>query len=237
MRIVWNERSSRWFHNASEYTGYNRNLAKLLMQHIPNRGTLCDMGCGAALIDLELAPHFEQITCVDISPVILEFVDADIKRLRLQNVKTICMDDGQIAGQWDTVIALFHGSGSEVLKFLPMVNDQLIVATHKSRIGDFGPKGNKVIKCIDAQSTEDEFKQAGIRYHMTDIELEYGQPLESLEEAAEFIRAYTSPMEDSILKAYMDEHLECTGREDFPYYLPKKKRFVLFVIKKDENES
>ena len=56
MKIVWNEQSVQWFRRASDYTGYSRNLAKLLLEDLPQGGTLCDMGCGSALVDFELAP-------------------------------------------------------------------------------------------------------------------------------------------------------------------------------------
>ena len=50
MRIVWNGRSWRWFESASAYTQYSHQMAELLLERIPQRGTLCDIGCGAALI-------------------------------------------------------------------------------------------------------------------------------------------------------------------------------------------
>lgn len=35
MKIVWNEQSFNWFSRASEYTGYNRALADILLKHLP----------------------------------------------------------------------------------------------------------------------------------------------------------------------------------------------------------
>ena len=37
MMIKWNERSVRWFHNASEFTGYNKKLAEIILNSIPSK--------------------------------------------------------------------------------------------------------------------------------------------------------------------------------------------------------
>ena len=88
MKIRWNDNTTRWFQEASEYTGYNRILSKLLMEQIPHRGTLCDIGCGAALIDYEFAKEFEQVTCVDVSQEAIDFVNKIIDTNHISNSTT-----------------------------------------------------------------------------------------------------------------------------------------------------
>ena len=235
MMIVWNERSVRWFRNASEHTGYNKKLAEIILEQIPSRKSLCDMGCGAGLIDFELASQIEQITCVDISQEAVSAVERQAQELGLTNVTAKCMDGTKAEGQWETVMALFHGGKEVFSKYFHLAKDQLILGAHGSLTGSFGPEGRKVMKCFDTNAVRDYLDSLGVKYHLQELSLEYGQPMESWQDAQEFVSAYTMPMEQDELNAYLEEKLEETGNERFPYYLPKKRSMGLFVIRRDEN--
>lgn len=237
MRIVWNEQSTRWFHDASRYTGYNRELKNLLLSQIPNRGTLCDIGCGAGLIDLELAPHFDRITCVDISPAALSGLQADIRELGISNIDILCTDGEALTGQWDTVIALFHGGPDACGKYFRLAREQLILVTHSSLRGSFGPEASQVRRCFDVASTEKWLEEAGVRYHLTKHSLEYGQPFRDRRDARAFLNAYTSGMTEEALEQHLSSVLVSTNDPEFPYYLPKKKEFGIFLIRREENPA
>lgn len=235
--IRWNDQSIRWFENASEYTGYNKKLAELLLKYIPERGTLCDMGCGAGLIDYELSPYFEQITCVDISPEAIQAVENGAKKRGIRNITTICEDGSAVEGQWDTVIALFHGGVDAYTTYFPMVKDRLILVTHGEAIGSFGPKERKLKKCFDVVGFQERMDELGVRYELEFTALEYGQPFETREEAESFVGAYTMPMEQPEMDAYLAAHMQETGDEKFPYYIPNEKKLGIFVIRREDNEN
>lgn len=237
MRIKWNAQSIRWFHNASRYTGYNRELKNLLLEQIPQRGTLCDVGCGAGLIDLELAPYFDRITCVDISQAPLDSLASDVRERNIQNLDILCADGETLTGQWDTVLALFHGGPDACGKYFRLARHQLILVTHSSLHGSFGPEANQVRRCFDVASTRQWLDQAGVRYHLTEGSLEYGQPFESREDAKAFLKAYTTGMTEAELERHMDAVLIPTAEGEFPWYQPKKKEFGMFVIRREENEA
>lgn len=235
MMIVWNERSVRWFRDASAYTGYHRKLAQILLEHIPNRNTLCDMGCGAAQIDFELAKFVGQVTCVDISPEVIRAVEQQAQEQSVTNLTARCMDGAKAQGEWETVLALFHGGGNVVEKYLPLTKDQLILVTHGSLVGGFGPKGQQAVKCFDAGGIRSYLDERGVKYHLQLEQLEYGQPFMDMDDARAFVKAYCKPMEDGELETYLEEKLVKTGEERFPYYLPKKKDLGIFVIRREEN--
>lgn len=235
MVIVWNEQSIRWFRNAAEYTGYYQKLARILLEHIPSRKTLCDMGCGAAQIDFELAKAVEQVTCIDISPVVIDAVSRQAEEQKVNNLTAQCMDATKAEGKWETVMALFHGGGDVVEKYLPLAKDQLILATHGSLAGGFGPEGRQIVKCFDSGGIQAYLDERGVKYHLQLEQLEFGQPFTDLDDARAFVRAYSRPMTDSELESYLQEKLEHTGDAKFPYYLPKKKSLGIFVIRRNEN--
>lgn len=237
MRIIWNEQSIRWFHNASEYTDYNKKLAELLLDQIPCRKTLCDLGCGAGLIDFELAPYFEHITCVDISREAAQSVEAHAACLGINNISACCMDADKLRGEWDTVLALFHGGTEIFSRYFHLAGDRLILATHGDKKGNFGPEKHKVDKCFDVSGVKARLDALGVRYSLREITLEYGQPFTDLPDAEAFVRAYSTPMNKSELDSYLAQRLEKTGNEKFPYYLPNQKKIGTFLIRRDENEN
>ena len=237
MMIVWNDSSIRWFQNASEYTGYNEKLAQILLEHIPNRNTLCDMGCGAALIDFELAKYISRISCIDISTEAIDFVQRQIREQNLGNISAKCMDGSKAEGEWETVMALFHGGESVFSDYFHMAKDQLILVTHGSFKGGFGPKGKQARRCFNTDMLRTQLDGMGVKYHLQEFELEYGQPFTDMDDAKEFVKAYSMPMSEDELGKYLSEKLEKTDDPRFPYYLPKKKDIGMFVIRRNENEK
>ena len=111
------------------------------------------------------------------------------------------------------------------------------MAVHEQSKGCFGPAQRKREKCTDAGRVQTFLEERGIRFHTEPVELEYGQPLHDLADAEAFVQAYCAAMPQAELDAYLQDNLISTGREDFPLYLPKRKRLRLFVIRRDENEA
>lgn len=237
MHIKWNDQSRKWFENASEYTGYNKLLAEKLKKYIPCGGSLCDIGCGAGLFDYEMAEHCSSITCVDISPEAIAQVKDGAAARGIGNISALCADAATLDGTWDTVTALFFGGSQFFEKYFPLARERLIILTHAERKGKFGPEGHQVMKCSDIASTKEYLEGLGLKYTHEYAALEYGQPLSDMDEARAFVRAYSRPMSDETLEAYLAEKLEKTGNAKWPYYLPNLKEFGIFVIRRDENEK
>ena len=195
------------------------------------------MGCGAALIDFELAKHIEKISCIDISQTVIDHVEQQIKEKRIDNMRAICMDGLEVKGQWETVMAIFHGGDKVFSHYFHLAKDQLILVTHGSMRGGFGPEGKKAIRCFGTPGVCANLDSLGVKYHLCEFELEYGQPFTDLKDAEEFVKAYTMPMTQRELDSYLEERLVSTEDQRFPLYLPKKKDIGLFVIRRSENEK
>jgi SAM-dependent methyltransferase len=219
MKIEWTDEVVRWFREASAYTGYDRALAALLLARIPERTTLCDMGCGAGLVDLELAPHFARVTCVDVAEKAVASVAEAASERGLSNVEAVCADAARVAGEWGTVLALFHGGAAFVPDYLAHARDRLILATSAGRAGRYGPEA--VAAHLD---------ELGLAYAQERHSLEFGQPFRTVADARTFVRTWRPDVADAELDAFLGRSLEPTGREDFPFYMPKRRDFALFVI-------
>ncbi len=233
--IVWNEQSVRWFRSASEYTGYNRSLAALLLEYLPSGGTLCDMGCGCALIDFELAPHFQEITCVDIDPEAAAAVRRQAESRGISNLHAVHADGTTLDGHWDAVMALYHGGADAFDRYYEKAEQTLLLVTRRNRAGNFGPENRRIEKCTDIAGIAGYLNSRGIRYTLREAAIEFGQPFESMEDARLFIQAYAMPTGSEELDRYLERSLQSTGRTDYPYYLPKTRELGIFVIRRSDN--
>ena len=237
MHIRWNDQTVRWFEDAVEYTGYSKKLAQILKEYIPKGETLCDLGCGPGLVDFALADHCSAITCVDISPDAIAHVHRKAAAQGIENINALCMDASELTGSWDTVMAIIFGGSQICTDYFHLAGKRFVLITNAHRKGNFGPEGYQAIKCSNITTTKDYLDAMGVKYTHEAFALEYGQPFADREDARAFVRAYTRPMSDEMLEAYLEENLKETGEEKWPYYLPNRKEFGLFVIGRDENEN
>ena len=237
MLFDWDAQVAQRWREASAYTGYDRNLAALLLPLLAGCDTLCDIGCGLGLVDLELAPYFREITCVDISEDVLGQLRAQIAERGLKNIRTVCADGMGVPGQWDAVMALFHGEPEEIVPaYLQKATDRFLLVVHGSPYGTTGPKEYRIRKCCDTESTAAWLDANGYRYTLSTGELEFGQPHRSFEDAVAYTRTFSNGAPEEEIVRHVRETVTETGRSDYPLYTPKKRSFGVFLLRKDENE-
>ena len=234
MMLDWTPRTFQWFEAADAWTGYSKKLARLLWERVRVPGTLLDMGCGMAFPDFALAPHVGEITCVDRDERVIAYVQEKIKSESISNLRALAAKGEEVQGQWDTVMCIFHGEKETILSsYLPLARDTLLVVVHASRAGNIAPEGYKVRKCSGVQETSDFFRQQGISFALLETGIEFGQPLTSLQEAQDFIRAYSrKDIPQEAVTAELESRLVKTGHHQYPYYLPSVKQFGIYTIRR-----
>lgn len=229
--IKWNEKSINWFLAASAYTGYNSKLAALLRHRIQETETLCDLGCGMGLVDFELAPHFRRVHCVDIDATVIDFVNRRAAETKTANLSGSVCNAREMEGRWDTVITLFHGKPEDFAeRYVNLAKSRLIAVVHGAPRGNLGPEAYRVKKFNDMENTARLLDAKKIKYQVFPDRLEFGQPLKSREDAAEFAKAYTQSPTDLAVAEYLDDALVETGEKEFPFYLPNLREFAIFTI-------
>lgn len=232
MQINWNEKSVRWFKDASEYTGFNKELCRLLAPYLSTGKTLCDIGCGSGLIDLELAPLCKHITCVDICENAVSGLSQEALSRGHKNLSVKITDGKLLTEHFDIVFSFFHGGCDCFDDYFPLANELMIIATHSDKESKTGPAGKHVRKHHNAEKLRAHLNELGVRYTSSVHSIEYGQPLRDLSDAAEYVAAYSLSLTSEEMNAYLKSALVKTGRDDFLYYLPKKRNFELFIIPK-----
>ena len=238
MHFCWNEQTERWFADASDYTGYSEKLAQILLAQIPERSSLCDIGCGLGLSDLVMAQEIGEVTCADISEYATKAVARRAAARSITNITAVTTDGMKLSGQWDTVMALFHAELEQVCaRYLSLARDRFLFVTHGSLHGQTGPKKYRTEKCCDVDLASAWLDTHAVVYTLEKGSLEFGQPQRNLEDAMDFHRTYCSEAPEDELRQYVHETVIETGRTDFPYYTPKQRSFGLFVIRRADNES
>ncbi|HWQ75689.1 MAG TPA: hypothetical protein VN441_10260, partial [Syntrophomonas sp.] len=77
---------------------------------------------------------------------------------------------------------------------------------------------------------EQALRNQDLMYSLREVGLEFGQPLRSREEAAEFVKAQASGISEDDLEAFLAQRLTETGQEEYPFYIPNLKTFGIFEI-------
>lgn len=236
MNIVWSEKTIRWFADASAFTGFHKKLAALLGERLPGKGTLADVGCGTGLVDLELAPRYERVVCVDVSREALTSLRCGADARGLTNIETRLTDACGLSERFDDVVAVFYGDAELFAeKLLPLAKAGFAAVVHASPDGKLGPEDYRLKKTDTASAAAELFSRLGISYTRTDVSLEYGQPFRTVEDAREFTRAYSNCPPDAAVDEYLERNLVATGERDFPLYLPNEKHFsILSVLKRPD---
>ncbi len=221
MKIRWNDpNTARWFEDASRYTGYNGKMAGILLARIRTRGSLCDMGCGLAMADIEMAPHFRQVTCIDLSGDAIRDARASAEKLGRDNMEFICADGSSVSGQWDAVISLFHGKTEDNFKyFSENAGSEFHAVTWEEGM-------HRNIMHAEPDVLMEMIRAAGFECSAEHMSLEYGQPFRSYEDAVAFVRAYGKNEEGQTEDEYLVDRLQRIDGE-FSYYLPQLRRFVV----------
>lgn len=235
MQIKWNQKTINWFRRAAEYTGFYERLAEILLNQIDKSHSLCDLGCGAGMVDFALHKKIKHITCVDKSSVAIHTVQKKIINSGIQNMDAICEDFLRLQGKWDVVIAIFVGNITDnIKKYLSLCNEKVIIVGRGGCIfnTDVCEKARKEHSLLPSYN---QLHEAGINYSVKDYRIEFGQPFINFKEAYEYVELYHKNPYHMTINEYLKKNLLYKEHESYPLYLPYEKYFGVFEIRKDEN--
>lgn len=228
MNFNWNTNTIKWYQEANEYTGFFKNVAKFIRPGLEGHATLCDVGCGLGLVDLELSQDLEKITCIDIDREAIMSLEKSIEKRKITNVETRIMNCDQIQESWDVIYISFFGS-HDLEKFLPHCKKLFAIVDKKNEKRPYLEKYRSFHR-----NTCDQVGLAlnrnGVNYSLTDVTLEFGQPLVSVEDARNFIKTNYSKANDKDLNRFLDQQLIETKEKEFPFYIQKKKAIGIFEV-------
>lgn len=227
----WTEESIRWWQRARAYTNHYKEMAELVLPYLEKDETLFDIGCGLGYIDIELAPCVKQIKAFDIEEKVLRELKKEVEIHKRTNISVSNENWLKLPDQsCDSLLACSFGSMEEYLEdFLRIAGKQvLILKRNRSKFSQKYYKGKPVYSVAGCESY---LKENKIPFEKVSVYSDFGQPLESLEEAEAFVLFHRINGNEPI-KEYLEQHLE-PGRYGYPYYLSNRKEMSLFIISKE----
>jgi cyclopropane fatty-acyl-phospholipid synthase-like methyltransferase len=228
MNFDWNSNTIRWYQEANKYSGFFKNIAELIAPGLKDHSTLCDIGCGLGLVDLELSTHIKNITCIDINKEAIKALQKSVKDRKITNIEPRLMDCKDIDENWDVIYISFFGSRN-LEEYLPRCK-KLIAVVGKKNQTELYPEKYRTFQ----KNTSDEVEQAltnkGITYFLREVSFEFGQPLSSLEEAKNFVTTHSPQISPKDLADFLAQRLIETGEQQYPFFLPRMKAMGIFEI-------
>lgn len=233
----WSAESIGWYERASAYTRYHQALSRYLLPCLNAEDRCCELACGTGSLARALAPHVAAYTANDIDAeaiahnkeILRQSAGDALRGLTILpgNWKTAL--DGQ---QFDTVIFSFFGAVLKDWERLRRLASRRIIA-----ITYGGEKKQADDRKSRQEHAEDitAFLEANrIPFETVYTVLEFGQPLEDMEDARRYTKYYY-PLDESEIDAFLEEKL--IRRDDGTLYFPKKKSLGIIIIRMDEAQG
>lgn len=229
MILKWTPAQLAFMRDASSYgSGYYKKLWAAIRALLPQAPeSICDAGCGAGYLSLEMARHCDRVTAIDLSQAATDLLRENARGISNLTVRTGDINELAPETPYDAMVFCYFGKTPDILKIAKsQCQGTLIMVTRdydKHRFS-LNPSAFDRDTVSYARSV---LEQAGMAFDYTPCELEFGQPFRSLDAAAEFFSIYgdaPASVEEVLPK------LQKTDDPTFPYYLPSTKKMGIFAV-------
>jgi len=228
----WDEDTVRLMADALEHASYSRELAQMIGPKLPPNAHVCDAGCGLGYLSLELARYAGKVTAVDISERALRVLGSRCAK----NIEIRCADIEQAAPErrYDAMVFCLFCGGRKGLRIArEQCAGEVFMVLRDDPASRFscGAQETDYEIYADMCSLMDEM---GIPYEKEEKLLECGQPFRSMEDARLFFSRYNRSCKAQVSDQDFAHRLQATGRSDFPYYMPHRRRVGMLRFRAED---
>lgn len=230
MKFQWNADGIRFMKDASEYASYNQELVSMMEPYITADSHICDAGCGLGYLSLALAPLAERITAVDTDPEALEVLRVNCRERDIANVQVVQADALSYLPEepYDTMVFCFFANMDEILETVKKRCRGTVIAVKKNYSAHRFSVGTHSCQHDSYSIAKARLKELGIPFESMAVELEFGQPFRTFEDARRFYEIYNKDEgKYEITDSFLRERLTETGDREFPYYMPHRRKVGL----------
>lgn len=230
MMQLWYEDMVRFMRDASEFGTYNQELARLVSPWLNKQMHICDAGCGLGYLSLALSPYAGQVTSVEKHPDAVAVLKENCRKLGITNITPRCGGISEVIPErkYDAMVFCFFGGIHEILETAKNQCDgQVIIitrnyTTHRFSVGKH-PTGS-----YGYRSSWEVLTALNIPYEEIIVDVEFGQPLRSMEDARRFFELYSKDEDKNVIT---DEFLRGKvveiKHEQFPLYMPHRRNLAI----------
>lgn len=248
MGFSWSQASLEWYRRASQQTGFHASLARLILPWINPEEQVLDLGCGLALLELELLRQWPalrpgckppQIIAVDRDRAALARLRALADAYGVAGQLTICCQPAETWSQAaDTVILSFFGGGPagqrDCLPYIELARRQYLRLFNQSRGSHFAPRPTQLShQHRQGDQWQAAIAERGLSGRLHRLQLEFGQPLADLPEACRFIAWQQPGLSGPACESFARQNLKPNpyDRQRYPLYLPHQKQVALLEVR------
>ncbi len=230
---AWDDKSLEWYVNAVEYGSFHRIVAEKMLKVLPEKPTVCDVGCGTGALALCLAEHCGNITAVDLNRKPIDYLKSTVRERGIENIRPICADFEFVENpreKYDAVVFCLAGGISHFYEKAEKWGNNLFFienATNRRSFSMSGKTGKETYFMDDIKFLSDREEDFTADFFTAP----FGQVFETREEAWNFMRHYDRDEPSDNIWHYLEEHLLEINSGKFRYYLPCDKKLVMLSIK------
>lgn len=240
MMEFWTEESENWYLDSCKFLNYPEiPLGEYFEKAIRPEDTVFDLGCAYGITSLYLAKKCSKVYALDFSPRAVGWLENHIKENDIDNIVPVCgrfpsadipvcdvtviLYVNKLIHSLDQAKAVLAATGRE--GFLLVNHADETGSIHDLALNQLGMKGSNYV-CRNGCYVVGLFEALGAKCDCHIIEHDYGQPVDSIEEAARFLRSMLRFGEDMLPQLQTVAQAIITEREG-RLYLPNNRRSCL----------
>ena len=230
MILTWDKARLGFMEDASTYApGYYAALWEAISRLLPSvPQSICDAGCGAGYLSMEMAKHCRRVTAVDRSADATAFLQEKAAGIDNLTVRTGDITSLPPETPYDTMVFCYFGRTPDVLRIAKaQCRGTLVIVTRDYSHHRFSLHPT-VFDRDTVDSCRSALEQAGLSYHFAPYAAEFGQPFRSLDAAVEFFSLYG---QEPVRVQELLPKLQKTDSTEFPYYFPTVKKMGIFTVR------
>lgn len=230
---LWQTDMIRFMRDASEYGNYNQVLAKMLAPHLNEQTHICDAGCGLGYLSLALSPYAGRVTGVERNPDAAAVMASNIEARGLTNVEVCCgpIEERAPEKPYDAMVFCFFGGIDEILRIAKQqCRGKVFIITRNYTTHRFSVGSHKT-GSYGYRTSHDTLTEQGIPFTETTMELEFGQPFRSFDDARRFYETYSKDADKAVITdEFLLDKLVRDPAGAFPYYMPHRRSLALLTF-------
>lgn len=233
----WEKDGIRFMKDASVYTSYNRRLAEEISFYVTKESRICDAGCGLGFLSLALAPFVKEVVSVERDLNALAVLQEACQNNGIGTIRPVCGDVMQLAEEecFDAMVFCFFGETNEILSMAKKHCRGTVIAIKKNYSRHRFSVGEHACLHDGYEQAKKRLSELEIPFEGRELELEFGQPFGSLEDAGRFFALYSQdPEKEGITDEFLKEKLLETGDKTFPYYMPHRRRLGMLIFQAED---
>lgn len=242
---VWNEDSRKYYLDACKYLDYpNSPMGPFFEKYIKKDDTVMDLGCGYGVAALHLYDKCKKVIAVDFCDEPLSYLSGEIENRKINNIEIIreSFPNDKIPTA-DVLIALYV---FKIIKSVEQAKELIRITNREGFILCNHPDGDisfhddlynnlglvrKNHGCENGCYVKGMFEMLGVKVECEKIEHEFGQPIDSEEDAVKFFKwqAHTDDTKIPEIRKLAPKYIEQRGNQ---LYIPiVRKSCVLHYFK------